>query len=783
MSAVSAAGERLDARLALPCLATWAGAFIGTGVAPTSSTAVVGGAVAALLLLLAVARTAARPRSTGRSVRVVAGVVVCLVGGTTVGALHRAAVQRSGLVPLAADGATAVLAAVVTGDPVVHRGGTRGDHRQAFLVAVPARVVRIEARGRLLRTRAPVVLLSPDRRWVALLPGQRLRASGRLGPARAGQPVAAVVVVRGPPELAGRPPPVQRAAGRLRAGLRDASAGLEPDARGLLPGLVVGDTGRVPAALDEDMRLAGLTHLVAVSGANLAIVAGFVLVAARWLGVRGRWLVLVAGLAIAGFVVLARPQPSVARAAAMGAVGLLALATGRRRRSLAALAGAASALLLVDPWLSRSYGFVLSALATAGLVLLAPVWAARWHARGLPRPLAEALAVPLAAQLVCAPVVVLLSGQVSLVAVPANLLVAPAVAPATLLGVLATALAPVSPTAASAVAHVAELPVRWVAVVAHRAAALPDAAVPWPGTVTGALLLAVASLAAALLGRVLGRRPGTAAGAAAVLGVALVVPATTPGWPPRGWVMAVCDVGQGDALLLAVRPGVAVVVDTGPDPRPVDRCLSRLGVAEVPIVLLTHLHADHVEGLRGVLRGRRVGEVAVGGYGEPAGELARVRTWAAGAGTPLTTVVVGERMRVGALSWQVLWPARVIDEESVPNNASLVLLVRSHGLVLLLTGDVEPPAQAALLARTPLPHVDVLKVAHHGSAHQDPDLLREAAPRIALISVGADNDYGHPAPSTVRALQRSGAVVGRTDRDGTLVVVGDRRHLTLLRSR
>ena len=149
---------------------------------------------------------------------------------------------------------------------------------------------------------------------------------------------------------------------------------------------------------------------------------------------------------------------------------------------------------------------------------------------------------------------------------------------------------------------------------------------------------------------------------------------------------------------------------------------------------------------------------------------------------PLTSLVVGERVSVGPVSWRVLWPARVIDEGSVPNNASVVLLVRTHGVRLLLTGDVEPPAQRAMLARGPLPAVDVLKVAHHGSAYQAPGLLAAARPRIALISVGVGNDYGHPAPSTVRALRRAGALVGRTDRDGTLLVVGDPRHLTLVRA-
>jgi competence protein ComEC len=778
---LSGAPEPLDARLAVPAVAAWVGAFVGTG-APAGRS--VGWLVAlGVGLSLTVAAVVAGRADRGALARGVVLVLLCLVAGSTVGALRLEAVRGSGLAGLAQDGATASASGVVTADPVLHPGRTRGDRRLGDLLVVPVRLDRVEARGRLIRTRAPVLVLALDRRWAALLPGQRLALTGRLGPAETGQPVAAVVSVRGPPVLRGRPPPVQRAAGALRAGLRRASAGLPPDERGLLPGLVVGDTSRMPPSLVDDFRTAGLTHLTAVSGANIAILVSVVLLAGRWAGLRGRWLPVVGSLAMAAFVVLARPQPSVLRAAAMGAIGLLAMVTGRRRRSLAALAAAALLLLLVDPWLARSYGFVLSVLATGGLVLLAPVWARRWRDRGVPRLLAEALAVPLAAQLVCGPVIVLLSGRLSLVAVPANLLVAPAVAPATVLGVLATAAGPLDGGVARVLAAAAGVPVWWVAQVARHAAAVPGSAVDWPGSVSGALLLTAASLALVLIGRLLARRPARAAGAAAVLGVALVVPATSPGWPPPGWVLAVCDVGQGDALVLAVTHRTAVVVDAGPDPEAVDQCLRRLGVARVPIVLLTHLHADHVEGLPGVLRGRRVGEVALGSYGEPVEELSRVRSWAHGSGVPIRPAVVGERMSVGAVSWSVLWPARVIDEDSVPNNASLVLLVRSHGLRLLLTGDVEPPAQQALMARQRLPRVDVLKVAHHGSAYQDPDLLAEARPRLALISVGIDNDYGHPAPATVRALRRSGALVGRTDLDGTLVVVGPPDRLRLVTAR
>jgi competence protein ComEC len=346
------------------------------------------------------------------------------------------------------------------------------------------------------------------------------------------------------------------------------------------------------------------------------------------------------------------------------------------------------------------------------------------------------------------------------------------VAPATVLGVLATVASAVHPAVAVALAWLAGAFVWWIVRVATWSAALPTAAVAWPGSPWGAVALAVGTAGGVLLAPRLARHRLASASAAAAVAALLVVPARSPGWPPPDWVLAVCDVGQGDALVLSAGPGTAVVVDAGPDPVAVDRCLRRLHVGRVPLVVLTHLHADHVEGLPGVLRGRWVGELEVGLLEEPAEELTRVRRWAATAEVPVTRTLVGDRVRLGRLSWQVLWPARIVQAGSVPNNASVVLLVRSRGLSVLLTGDVESEAQRAILARGGLGRVDVLKVAHHGSANQEPQLLGTVRPRIAVISVGADNDYGHPAPGTIRALRWADALVGRTDRDGTMVVAG-----------
>lgn len=760
---------RPDLRLAVPALGVWAGAFAATlpaGWHPRVALVASAGLALATLAALARGRWAA-----------VAGLLGVLAG-LEAGLVRVALVHDPAIVDLARSAATAELTVVVTDDPVVRSGTTHGSaNRGSDIVVVRARLVELIARGEVVRGRVPLLVLALNASraspWAGLLPSQRLQVRGSLRPGRRGEPTAAVVLARGPPRLVGRPAPAQRAAGELRSGLRAASARLPSGPRGLLPGLVVGDTSRMAPDLVDEFRTAGLTHLVAVSGSNVAIVVGAVLLAARWLGARGRWLPLIGSLATLGFVVLARPQPSVLRAAAMGGVALLALATGRRRASLAALAAAVLVLVLADPWLARSYGFVLSALATGALVVLAPGWAAGMRDRGLPAGLAVALAIPLSAQAVCGPVIAMLSGRLSLVAVPANLLAAPAVAPATVLGVLATVLSVVNHRAASLLATAAGVPAWWIVEVARQCAHAPLATVGWSSSALAAAALALLTAGTVAAVRRLGSRPRLACGCVVLLVVALAVPASTPGWPPHGWVLVACDVGQGDGLVLSAGAAGAVVVDAGPDPRRIDRCLRDLGVHRVPLVVLTHFHADHVEGLPGVLRGRRVGGLVVSPYGEPAAERSRVLGWAAAAQVPVRVAAAGERVRVGPLAWRVLWPRRVIegDEGSAPNNASIVMLVRVAGLRILMTGDVEPPAQRALLASWgSRAAVDVLKVAHHGSAYQSPGLLAAARPRVALVSVGAGNDYGHPAPSTLRALRRLGALVRRTDRDGTVAV-------------
>jgi competence protein ComEC len=402
------------------------------------------------------------------------------------------------------------------------------------------------------------------------------------------------------------------------------------------------------------------------------------------------------------------------------------------------------------------------------------------RSHGVPIGLAEALAVPAAAHLVTAPVVAGLSGEVSLVAIPANLLAVPAVAPATVLGVLAAVLAPLHPGLGELVVRLAGPAVGWLVAVGRHAAAVPDGVLRWPEGAAGGLLLATVTLAAVLCLR--GHRFRVLAAAAAVGALLVLVPTryVGPGWPAPGWVVVACDVGQGDAVVLATGvPGRAVLVDAGSDPGPVGACLDRLGVRQLALVVLSHLHADHVGGLAGALRGRSVAAVALGPGRSPPWALEEVRRTAAAAGTPLVALGAGQRLAWPGLVLDVLGPRRAPSastdrdaevDGSVVNNASVVLRASTPAGRVLLTGDVELEAQAELLTSGVDLRADVLKVPHHGSRYSAQEFLAAVRPRVALISVGAGNNYGHPAQEVLGALGSGGARVLRTDLGGDLAV-------------
>ncbi len=766
-----------DLRLLGPAVVAWAVAAAALGSGAAVRLGVVG--AGALLAGGAALRARARPAGSGSAWRWPVLLCVVLVALLQGAALTQGALRERGGIRDLADARAVVHAEVLlTSDP--RRVASRdGDER----VLRDGTVRVLTGRGRTVAVSAPVLLTGgaalADPAWHATV-----RVRGRLGPVEPAERRVASLAVIGATEPVAPPGAVARGAERLRVGLRSAVDGAPADARGLLPGLVIGDTTRTPPELTDAMLVTGMTHLTAVSGSNVAVVVGLVLGSCAVVGVPRRARPVLAGLALAGFVVLARPEPSVVRAAAMGSIGLLGLSRSRRSAGLPVLGGAVVLVLVLDPWLARSYGFALSTLATLGLLLFTRPWGEAIGARLPSRvaPLGPALAVPVAAQAMTAPVVVLLQGSVSLVGVVANLLAAPFVAPATVAGVAAALVSLVWSRGAALVAWAGVVPTTLIARVARVFAEVPGGTLPWPDGPPGAVLLAGLLLLVLLTGRAVvagvGRHPVIACGAL-LLGGALLLPTRVATWPPDGWRVVVCDVGQGDAVVVRSGPGRAVLVDAGPDPPLVDGCLDRLGVDTLDAVVLTHFHADHVDGLAGAFRGRTVRQVLVTPVREPATGAAAVDRVARDHGVTVTALRAGDRVDLGELHAVVWSPWRRIAEGSVPNNASVVLAVRTGGVDALLLGDVEREAAHDLLLRLrrdPTMSVaahgfELVKTPHHGSANLDDDLMAAVRAPVGVVSVGRDNDYGHPTTAHLALLRRLGYAVYRTDQRGDVALV------------
>lgn len=596
-----------DLRLVPPALAAWATAALALDASPAWVTGVAVASLTVALVLLLVtrrrdraggSRTSSQPDAdlslegvSPEDVRPalpwrqaawprvsIAALLLSIAAAAASAGLHGADLRRGPVPELAREYATVTAEVEVGSDPRLTRPRISGDHAAPVSVLADAEVRRVEELdGTVVETRAPVLLIvdpgssskgggraggsgGPERSpWLGLLPSTRVKVTARLAPSlTSGDRVAAVLRVRNQPvpEVVEEPSGAQRFAGRLRAGLRAATEGLPADARALLPGLVVGDTARITPELDEAFKDTDLAHTLAVSGSNLTILLALLIgppglaqhierrgLAPR-LGISLRATALLGGVLTLGFVVVCRPDPSVLRAAACGAVALLALATGRRRSLIPALATAVLLLVLYDPWLARSYGFLLSVLATGALLTLAPRWCEMLRRHRVPPRLAEALAAAAAAQALCAPVVAVLSARVSLVAVPCNLLAEIAVAPATVLGFAALATAPLAMPVAKVLAWGASWPAGWIADVARTGAALPGGGVDWPGSWTGALLLALAVAALVLVGRRLLKHPWLCGVCGLSLLLIVVAPApltrVITGWPPPGWRFAMC---------------------------------------------------------------------------------------------------------------------------------------------------------------------------------------------------------------------------------------------------
>lgn len=703
------------------------------------------------------------------SAAAVAGLAVVVAGCVTVAVLR---VRLLGVVALACWAGVLVAGSVALAapgrEPVGLVEAAESGRSLELEVIVGGRAVEGRIPGVVVGTSAPVLVFGARD---APPIGSTISLRAGLQRTEAGEDVAFLAFPRDAIEIVADPPPLLAWAHGIRSGFLAASRNLADPGGSLLPGLAIGDTTRVPTTLDAAMKASSLSHLTAVSGANCAIVVGAALAVAAFLGAPTPVRVGVAAVTLLGFVVLVTPEPSVLRAAVMAGLALGAVALGRPTLGVPVLCAAVLVLLIADPWLARSYGFALSALATAGLLLLAGPLAGALT-RVVPGWLATVLSIPLAAQLACQPVILLLDPALAFYGVPANLLAAPAAPLATVLGLVACLLGALAPPLGLAVAWLGWLPASWIAAVATLFAGLPGARGVWPAGAGGVTLLVLVEVAAlvAVLG---GGRPRRMARAVCVVAAVAYLGAVIGGGivtrvtRPPDWQYAMCDVGQGDATL--VRSGDAVaLVDLGAEPAPLRACLDDLGIGRLDLVVLTHFDLDHVGGAEVVIG--RTDRVLTGPPGESADE--RLLAAFGGAGARVESADRGDTGTLGALAWEVLWPP---PRGATPGNeASVALRWSCTGsepcLTAIMLGDLGEEAQSRMAGATPVGRVDVVKVSHHGSADQSARLYELLGATVGLLGVGADNDYGHPTESLLGTLAASGTTALRTDVDGLILV-------------
>jgi competence protein ComEC len=557
--------------------------------------------------------------------------------------------------------------------------------------------------------------------------------------------------------------------------------GVSSDSAALVAGMAIGDTSKLSDLTSETMKVVSLTHLTAVSGANCAIVVGAVYLLISRFHI-GRWLrILLAVTGLLGYVLLVGPEPSVLRAAVMGTIALLATGLGRAGAPSEALALCVIVLLLSDPWLSSNYGFQLSVLATIGILQLAPALTEKLSRR-LPKWLALALAVSISAQLACLPVLLQLQPGLSTYSIPANIFAEPLVAPITILGIGACVLTPFTPWLTGVLSWIASLGAWLIIEIANFFVGMPASTIGWPSGGPGLALAITALFAIFAWMRSKSNRTRYLASfvaaviAAAVLGSCTSQQIRSANWPPSDWSVVSCDVGQGDATVIQSEGQIAVI-DVGREPGPIRRCLNHLGVRHIDLLVLTHFDLDHVGGIDGALVGRSVDDAVITSYQDdrPAAAI----TWRKllQNANHLTRAFVGMNSTLGAFTWQVLSPHSGAPEAQDSNDGSVTILFRSSQLNLLTLADLGERGQKRLIEESaawlgvgfgevPM----VVKVSHHGSSDQLAQLYEAIHAKVALFSVGLNNDYGHPTDKTLTMVAATGATIYRTDLQGSIAV-------------
>ena len=708
-------------------------------------------------------------------VALLAAVAVLPPAGALVGAVRLAAIDRSDLVRDA-------------GSEVVLRGHVVRRERESFGTArVRVRATAVRARaGRRAATGLVQVRVRQRAGASALAIGDEVEAAGRLAkPSPQAEESGYAAYLRRAGVRVILHADVMRATGRRRGGVagaidavrrraeRGVSAGLEQEEAALARGMVLGADEDIPARMAEDFKRSGLAHLLAVSGQNVTLLA---LLAWPLLGALGipraprLWIVIAL---IALYVPLTGAGPSIVRAGAMGIAGTLAALAGRPASRWYGLLVACVVTLALDPRAWQDVGWQLSFAAVVGIfALMRPLGRALGP---LPEPLRSGAALTVAATIATGPLMAFHFERASLAALPANIAALPAVAPVMWLGMLSAAAAQVALEPAEILNAVNGFCLGHVAAVARWGAGLPGAAIEVRVGSAWALALVYSGGAALLWGAVrLARLRAGRMLLAAFLALALAAGAAlgfgSPPAAPREFRITFLDVGQGDATLLQTPDGATVLVDGGPPGAGLVAKLRDHGVRTLDMVVLTHAQEDHQGGFEEVMQSFPVRLLLDGGLPQDGADHRRIVSLARDGGATIRRARAGQRFRVGPLlRLRVMAAAEGADVEIDPNLRATVMTASYGGLDVFLPADAESEVTAGLA----LPDVEVLKVAHHGSADEGlPALLERLRPEVAVIEVGAHNRFGHPHPTTLAALRAASATVRRTDEEGDIVITG-----------
>ena len=567
--------------------------------------------------------------------------------------------------------------------------------------------------------------------------------------------------------------------GVMRSSFLESLSGVSSDSAALVAGLTIGDDSKLSPSALEDLKVVSLTHLSAVSGTNCAIVLAGAALLLNLLPIRRVIRLSLSFGVIFAYLGLVGPEPSVLRASVMVAAVLVGFMLGRRVPPLEALSLAVTILLVYEPSLSMDFGFALSALATWGLLVLAPKLV-EVLARRMPLWLAVVVSVSLSAQIACLPVLLMLQPTIPVYSIAANVLAEPLVAPITIIGLISCLVSPLLPAVASGLCLVASIPAALILFFAQRFANAPSASVNWVSGSFGIILAIVLVLCIWMYLSSRRQALKRLAGAlCAVIVLSLFAQSSSLALQKgdfynKPYSIVNCDVGQGDALVIRSQGRVAVI-DVGKEDEPIDSCLTGLGIRKIDLLVLTHYDMDHVGGIAGAVRGREVTTALITSFDDDRPGADSAQELLLAKGVPTVEAEKGMQGSLGSYQWLVLAPSRGASDAEDSNDASTSMLWTNENVALFTLADSGERAQfrmgkdyRELIEAGFGSRMVIVKVAHHGSGDQAPEFYEAISADVALISVGVDNSYGHPTKRTLDLLAFTGTQVLRTDEHGAI---------------